>query len=78
MSSWAKERISISELWSPEQLRLLIQDTSRIPEGERTFERLIDEMVVSSKQIKDYPPGIIGEQTLQGALGRLCPLFPIC
>jgi hypothetical protein len=61
-----------------EAAKALIQDTSRIPEGEISFERLIDEMVVSSRQLPGYPPGIIGEQTLAKALGRLCPLFPIC
>jgi len=58
--------------------KALIQDTSRIPEAEQAFERLIDEMVVSSKQLPGYPSDTIGEQTLRMALGRLCPLFPIC
>lgn len=58
--------------------KALVQDQARIPEAEKAFQRLIDEMVASSKQIANYPPGVIGEETLAKALAGLCPIFPIC
>jgi len=52
-----------------------------VADAARNFERLVDEMVASVTELKDYAernPGVIGEQTLARALSRLCPLFPIC
>jgi hypothetical protein len=42
------------------------------------YRKLIDRMVVEASQIKNYPPGGLGERTLYPALSKLCPLFPIC
>lgn len=45
------------------------------------FHKLVDEMIKQSDEIPGYKatrPGIIGEQTLDRALSRLCPLWPFC
>lgn len=59
----------------------LEKEPARLDEARAAFERLIDEMVVASKEIPGYReanPGVIGEKTLAWARGRLCPLYPIC
>src|SRR5437870_1021159 len=51
---------------------------ARLRAMDMLFERLIDEMIGASKQIPGYERGVIGEQTLQRALQKLCPIFPFC
>jgi hypothetical protein len=49
--------------------------------GVTVFERVVKEMIGSAKRIEGYTdrqPGILGEQTLQDAMLRFCPLWPIC
>jgi len=57
------------------------QLAQELESGFVAFQRLIDEMVSAASNILDYRqthPGVIGEETLNLALLRLCPLFPIC
>ena len=57
------------------------EQLGRIMAASLSFERLIDEMIRQSRSIPNYQaqhPGIIGEQTLAGALSLLCPLWPFC
>jgi hypothetical protein len=51
---------------------------SRENEVNKAFGQVIDEMIRVSTTLPDYPPGQIGERTLERALEKLCPLFPFC
>ena len=73
------------EQYAREAARELVRDPG-LSEGKvramvAVFERLIDEMIGSSKAIRGYSkrhPGVIGEDTLARALRKLCPIFPFC
>ena len=52
-----------------------------IKTGEHVFELLVDEMIFSKKNVRELlatEPNVIGERTLELALVRLCPIWPIC
>jgi hypothetical protein len=52
-----------------------------VGDGERAFERIVDEMIKSPHARRNIDPskrGIIGEETLRDARNALCPLWPIC
>jgi hypothetical protein len=52
-----------------------------LAQAERQTHTLIDAMIESSRIIPNYAaerPGIIGEQTYDGALSLICPLWPFC
>jgi|GEM_PF-2411831 len=52
-----------------------------LAQAERQTHTLIDAMIEASQVIPNYAaerPGIIGEQTYDGALRLICPLWPFC
>jgi len=58
-----------------------LDQESLIKSGEIAFEILVDRMVISRRNISGYTqkyPNTIGEATLLQALGKLCPMWPLC
>jgi hypothetical protein len=73
---WAAEEVagSIEDLSIAEQLQ-------KIKEAEGNFIKVIDAMIVASRSIPGYAETnyrVIGEDTFQAALKRLCPIWPFC
>ena len=49
--------------------------------AEAAFKALAEAMIASAQNIEGYAfqnPGILGERTLERAMLRLCPLWPLC
>jgi len=58
-----------------------LDEASLMRSGEIAFEILVDRMIEARKRIDGYTkahPNTIGEATLEIALRKLCPMWPLC